>query len=175
MSIMKDSARRKLEIALEFNKLADYITGDPLFAIKVSDGAGGRVKSTMYPMEAIYDMHREHPELELDRKFYAELNTCFMRDHNPIALYNGVQAIVYQMRAECSDNAAFYVDCLGLLATVRKSIAENRALYQRWSTAVYEEFKDIPEQSMLQLLEEQQESIRGTVKNYRRYLQESRG
>lgn len=106
MLIIKNSARRRLEMALEFDELANYIVGGPLYAIYANDGAGSKVRSVMYPMETIYETHREHPELELARRFYEGLKAYFVRTDNPCRVYAGVQAIEYQMRAECGCSAA---------------------------------------------------------------------
>lgn len=123
-------ADKFLEVALKYNELKEFLTGDLTYELKVKDPNGNSVFSAMHIMEAIYNKHRKNPELGLDKKTYDCMVYVLDNRRNSREILAIFSDIEYQMNSQKNGTAAFNVDCLELLNKMKSNIDRNKLRYQ---------------------------------------------
>ena len=125
-----DLASKYLEIALKCNELEEFLTGDPLYELTLRDMYGNKIYSAMHVMEAIYEKHRNDPDLNLDKMTYDVFvkvldESCYSRD-----IINTLSNIEYQINSQKHNNAAFNLDVDDLLSKVRANVLKYADVYK---------------------------------------------
>jgi len=126
----KELASEYLDIALENNEFQKFLTGNLAYELVVKDSYGKNVFSAMHVMEAIYDKHKQNPNLRLDGLTFNTMVNVLRTRRNASDILNILSDIEYQMNAEKNNTAAFNVNCLNLLVEIRQNLERNKEFYQ---------------------------------------------
>lgn len=126
---LRELALKKIDRALKFNHLDQYLGGSPLYEVITHDTMGNKVQAIGVVMEAIYEKYRSNPELELDKKVYEELKKLGKEARSTEAITNGIADIMYQLTAEKENRAPFHLNCEELLKEFKNNLYDNRELY----------------------------------------------
>lgn len=125
-------AKISLETAREFENSdptvwEKFILGKSTFAVLSRNPETGRPEHNIWAvMETIYDDYRNNPDQHIDTKLQTILNEALLNEQNSIYLKNAIEILLYQMRSEKQNSAAFALDCVTLLKNLRTNVTSNR-------------------------------------------------
>lgn len=147
MDALKNYATKLLECALELvankytssevdeldrdlDELDLYMTSLGPYEICVKDAQGNDVICHSIKMQAIYDYHRDHQDLCVDKKVFDSLFFLTRIAKSPYGIYELLEVIEHQIVAESQGRAPFKLDITTLLDNLGKNLEENKALYE---------------------------------------------
>lgn len=126
----KELASKYLDVALKYDELEEFLTGDLMYELTIRDTYGNKFFSAMHVMEAIYEKHISNPSLHLDKMTYDTIiqvleESCYSKD-----ILNIFSDIEYQINSQMNNRAAFNFDCTNLLLKVKENISRNAEIYK---------------------------------------------
>ena len=132
-----EEAKLGIKIYRKYNDidcLRRLIVGESTFAILVTNFQTGRLEHSAFAvMEALYDDYREHPELEINKAVQSVFDDSLSNDSHPMHLKNAISALLYQMRSEKQETAAFKLDCVKMLEELKSNLKKNREYFEGFS------------------------------------------
>ena len=126
-------ASKFLDVALNHDKLYNFVFSTPLYDLMVDDGYGNPTHSARHVMTALYNRQKSEPETD-----YGELIGNVIFDHLRNERYHPtilslLENLEYHAYAEKNGLAAFSLDLPKIFSAIKESILSNESIYRRFS------------------------------------------